>query len=155
MAEQKHDEAVTRGELEAFGEKIAEGITKGFKETMRPRVTIGEYVARNRKKVKLNKEVYQNGARVSDHVLTEGEIAWLNKLHRPGRYLDRKVEVISKSDDSENPVLWIRYSDKTIDQRLENKSKFANFEQLVKNCVLEQDVIEENERAREAKLARL
>jgi hypothetical protein len=135
--------------------RSAEGIKSGFQATVRPKVTIGEYAARNRRRVRLNKEVYQNGGPVKEHQLSEKEIEWLNKLHRPGRYLDRKVEVIVKNDDSENTVIWLRYSDKSPDQRIDNKSRFRDFEDLVKKCVLEQDVIEENERIREEKLARL
>lgn len=146
---------VTQNDLAAFGKEIAQGITAGFQATVRPKVTIGQYAAKHRRKVKLNKEVYQNGGPVREQNISDEEIEWLNKIHRPGRYLDRKVEVIVKNDDTDNVVVWIRYSDKTPDHRLENKERFKNFADLCKKIVLEQDVIEENERIREEKLARL
>lgn len=146
---------VTKDDLAAFGKSIADGIATGFKATTRPKVSIGEYQARHRRKVRLNKEVYQNGGLVRLENISDAEVGWLNRLHRPGRYINRKVEVIVKNDDPDNIVVYLRYSDRAPDQRFENAKHFKDFEELVKKIVLEQDVIEENERIREEKLAKL
>lgn len=136
----------TKEDLAELGKQIASGITTGMTAMTRPKVTIGQYQAAHRRKVKLAfAEAYQNNKPIDINVLTDGEVEWLNKVHRPGRYIERRVEVIVNDQDPSARILYIRYSDRTPDQRMENARFWKSFTELCQKIVVEQDVIEENE----------
>lgn len=135
----------TKDDLAELGKTIATGITTGMTAMTRPKVTIGQYVAARRRKVKLDREMYQNNHRLNYDTLTDKEVVLLNRLTRPGRYINRRVDVIIKDENPDQVIVYIRYSDKTADQRFENGKHWRDFEELVNKLVVEQDVLNENE----------
>jgi len=148
-AERELDDSrpITAAELRAFGQEISKGITEGMSALMPKKVSVGDYIRRHAPKVKLRCVVVQNGRQVVSHQLSDEERALANKVHRSGRYLKRRVEVIVHVNpvDEKDRVIDIRYPDAKIDQRLENARYFSDFEDLLKKIVMEQEVAEENE----------
>lgn len=113
--------------------------------------TYGQYVrrmAQKNPKPKLDRPCYDNGALCQEWTLSAKDIELFNRIERPGFYIQRKVQVIIRNFDmpKSDQVVEIRYSDKTIDQRFENKGLFRNFTDLLRQVVDEQDVALENER---------
>lgn len=142
--------AVNPNSIAGLGEIIAAGIAKGMAQLQPKKVTIGQYLKARMRKVRLKNEFTQNGARVNFDVLDDREVAMANKIHRSGRYLERKVEVIVHENlEAGVPgLVEIRYSNSTIDQRMEIKGLFRNFYDLCRQIVAEQEVAEENEALR-------
>lgn len=129
-----------------LGEQIAQGIADGIAKLQPKKVSFGEYQKRH-PRPKLERESYDNGHRISPDVITVEEANLLNQITTSGRYIKRKVEVIVRNEGRplNEQVLEIRYSDKSPDQRMENKGLFKNFVDLLKQIVLEQEVNEENQ----------
>lgn len=73
---------------------------------------------KNHERVRLTRNSFQNGIRVSPERLTEDEIRAFNKL-KPGRYgppgQERKWVVVKRGDD----YIDFRYPNKTIEERME------------------------------------
>jgi hypothetical protein len=84
---------------------------------------------------KLRGEFYQNGQRMFEDRLTEQEIGLLNKI-RPGRYVNRKVEVIERQSNGEIAV-EIRYSNATPDLRSELKNECRNLVEMLERIIAE------------------
>lgn len=143
------EKAQEKDQIESYdelGDKIATGIAEGLARLQPKKVSFGEYARRHARKVKLARESFDNGYRLSDDSLTDREIELLNQITTSGRYLKRKVEVIVRNEGRPiaEQVVEIRYSNKTPDQRMENTSLFRSFEDLLKQIVMEQEVNEEN-----------
>ena len=124
---------------------IADGIAAGMAKLIPRKTTLGQYIAQHRRKVKLKVMVYQNSIFVHEAQLTEEEVGYLNAIHRPGRYINRKVEVLVAKHADDPVEIDIRYADATTDQRLDNARHWRTFGDLVKQIVDEQSVAEENE----------
>lgn len=90
----------------------------------------------NKRRLQMNAKFYQNGSQIRDWHVTDEDIALLNQL-KPGRYVDRKVEVIERNENSDRSI-EIRYSNETIGQRMELKNHFRNFTELLQSIVTEQ-----------------
>lgn len=128
---------------------VADGIAEGMARHVPKKVTVGEYLKKHAKKEKLTRACYQNGRPVENELLTDEETRLLNGIHRPGRYLDRKVEVIIRPEPDN--VLEIRYSDKRIDQRIELAHYFRSFKEMLEKITAEQKTANDEEKAREAR----
>jgi hypothetical protein len=124
--------------MEDFGDAIGQAVAKGIAATQPPRkMTPGEYARREaqrnpKPKLKFT-ALIQNGVAIdvpSTGGVTPKAVLAMNKFTHSGRYLDRRVEVILHEQGTD-AVLDIRYSNKSSDQRMENKSLFRNFEDLV------------------------
>lgn len=81
----------------------------------------------------LRGEFLQNGQRMIEDRLSEKEIELLNKI-RPGRYINRKVEVIERQSNGEVTV-EIRYNNQTADQRSELKNEARNLTEMLQRIV--------------------
>jgi len=143
------DETIlTETQTDALGDRIAAGIAAGIAATQGPRkLSIGQYQRAHARKVKLLRETTQNTHTLFLENLTDDQVKLLNRVHRSGRYLNKKVQVIVKNEGqpiSEQSV-HIMYSDATPDQRMENYKLFKDFTDLVKQIVDEQDIETENE----------
>lgn len=92
----------------------------------------------------LTRKCYQNGYRMLEERLIPDEIWELNKITRPGRYIERKVEVVI-SDDGSDQSMDLRYKNKTADDRSELKSEVKNLVVMLKRIVAEQDEAEQEE----------
>lgn len=136
--------------MKAFASQISTGIATGINEARPQKITAGRYDPRTpfqpdkTKSKRLIRPVYQNATRLNPMQLFNAEITLLNQINRSGRYLDRKVEVILREEGSEE-YLEIRYKNRTIDDRMEIKSLFRSFQELLEKIVAEQNVINEEE----------
>ncbi|MEQ1574450.1 MAG: hypothetical protein ABL993_09415 [Vicinamibacterales bacterium] len=116
----------------------------------RRQVTAGEYHPKSsfhplRSKTKKLKGVwFQNGFFLNEDILHDAEVDLLNRLHRPGRYIDRKVEVVLRETgaDLEGDI---RYQNNTPDVRLMNKDHWRNFQDMLEQIVTEQDLLDEED----------
>ncbi len=131
-------------DAEALGKAIAEGIRAGMAAIApRRRVTAGEYDPKNalhpNKKLtpRLLRTVFQNGRHLQEHQLKDEEIRLLNQIVRPGRYIDRRVEVVIQ-ENGNDISLDIRYNDKGISQQIENKAYWIDLTQMFSKIVSEQ-----------------
>ena len=131
--------------MEAFADRIAQGVTRGITNTQRPKVRMGQYDPKSvfqpdkRKMLKLTRDSFQNGFKLEEPRLFNTEIALLNRITRPGRYLDRTVEVVVRDEGRGSTSLDIRYPNKTIDQRMEQRGRWRTFTELLQLIVDEQD----------------
>jgi hypothetical protein len=142
---------LTPSQENAIADRIADGITRGM-EALRPKkVSPAEYAKRVSKRrpngnrgPKLKNDYYQNGYKIDTGVISDDEIKLLNQIHRPGRYIERRVEVVARYEGSEQ-YIDIRYPNGSIDQQLENKSHWRNFADLLRQIVTEQAELDEQE----------
>lgn len=130
-----------------IGAQIAAGIAEGLQATMPPkRVKPGDprwdpkTPFRSHKGPRLIGELYDNGFKCVEGQMTDAEITLANQITKPGRYVDRIVEVVI-SNDAGPKVVLLRYSNQTIDQRLALTSKWVTFEQLLSLIVKEQNAV--------------
>lgn len=127
-------------------DKLAGAISRGIAATAPKKVTLGQYDRRSpnqpdkRLTHTLKHVCYQNGYRIPAKRLTNAEIDGLNAITRPGRYINRMVEV-ALWDDGGVVHLDLRYTNLTADSRFENKNHFRSFEELVTKIVVEQNAI--------------
>ena len=105
----------------------------------RKKVTYGEYTRnRNKNRPKLRRESYQNDARIEPDSLSIAEISLLNRITHSGRYIDRKVEVVINTDSAEE-VVYIRWHNRTADQRSDLKGLAPSFENILQQIVTAQE----------------
>ncbi len=139
-------------DMAALGNAIADGITR---TQPRRKVTNGEYKCLSAqqpdktKSHKLTRVCYQNGGFMPPTRMTNDEIDLLNQVHRSGRYINRMVEVIIGRDGSDDAVDF-RYNDKSVDQRMENKSHWRSLKEMLEKIVEEQDALDAADEARSA-----
>lgn len=123
-----------------IGDKIAAGITEGLSKMAPQRIKPGssrydpKSPFRSKHGPRLIGEVYHNGIKLNEEQLYDEEITLCNAITQGGRYVDRLVEVLF-SDDAGTRVVMIRYPDKTIDQRMNNKNHWRNFKELLQLIV--------------------
>lgn len=127
-----------------FGTTIGTAVAQGIAATTRRKMTYGEYDAlgpRNSYHPKskaetpvLKRQAWQNDTPLMHNTLKDREVLLLNRLTHSGRYMDRKVEIIFTEDD-----VYIRYNNKTADQRFELKNHFRSLEELLEQVVKEQE----------------
>lgn len=139
----------------AMGDAVAAGIASGT----RRKLTFGEYLARGgnspfhpdpSKKLKMNREYYNNGRLVEFSTAKDAEIELLNQITHSGRYINRLVEVIVQQNGSEEAVNIV----------FSNKSQFAfelkglarDFEDMLRQIVAAQKI--EREEAEDEKADR-
>jgi hypothetical protein len=82
-------------------------------------------------KTKLKRDIYQHSLKLDPDMLSNDEVAVLNKL-RPGRYLDQWVVVTKRRDGGIN----ITYPVKTASQRMKLASQYGitSLKALVERC---------------------
>lgn len=122
---------------------LAQAIRTAVEETApQKQVHISRYIAQTpwnptgtRVRPELRGRFFQNGRLIQDDRLTADEINKLNKL-KPGRYFDRKVEVLERSENGDVTV-EIRYSNKSMEQRMEMKNLARNLNELLDGILAE------------------
>jgi hypothetical protein len=137
-------------DTDALGSAIAKGISEAKPKNRYK--TIGEYArdeAKGRKK--LTRPVFQNGMPITERVLTNTEIDLANRVKHSGRYIDRRVEaVVMANQVGEVEGIDFRYSNRTPDQRSENKNYWRNFEDMLQQIVTAQEAEAAKEQARQS-----
>lgn len=134
---------------------IADGISKGISEGLEKaagpkKVTFGRFDPRtpfHPKKAevpRLTRVCFQNGRRMNPELLHDEEIRLLNKIHRGGRYIGKRVHVVIR-DEGDDASLDLQYRDQTADQRFDNKSSWIDMKEMLTKILAEQTEIEESE----------
>jgi len=124
--------------------ELAQAIKAAVEETAPiKQVHISRYVAKTafnptgaKKRPKLNCTFLQNGYEPPTDKMFDEEIELVNQL-RPGRYLDRKVEVIERIEGNERSI-ELRYSNGTVEQRMEMKNIARSLREMLRLIVSEQ-----------------
>lgn len=132
------------GNQTELGKTIGDAVASGIAATTRRKVTFGEYEQRGPRNSyhpnsraetpKLKRQAWQNDTLLQESTLFDREISLLNRITHSGRYMDRKVEVICTEDD-----VYIRYNNKTPDQRFELKNHFRSLTELLEVVVKAQE----------------
>lgn len=131
-----------------IGDRIADGIARGMAELAPKRIKPGsskfdpKSPFRSKNGPQLKGDCYDNGIRQNQDQLYDREIELWNAIEHSGRYIDRMVEVIV-SKDAGMRVVMIRYPDRTIDQRMDNKGRWRNHKELLELIVNEQNQLVE------------
>lgn len=89
---------------------------------------------------KLARQYFQNGRLISYDQVNDEQVLLLNRITHSGRYLDRRVEVVVRDEGGDGQSVDIRYKNVGIDDRMELKSLFRNFTDLVRQIVDAQDI---------------
>jgi hypothetical protein len=84
----------------------------------------------HRNKPILDRKYYQNGILLDRNQLTADAITMLNSL-QAGSYADGLLRVNAVSDGNKMSALDICYNNKSVDLRMELKSKFPSFEHML------------------------
>ncbi len=120
---------------QAIGDAVAAGLEKNNPK----KVTYGQYLKRGTKNhplgllsPKFTRLYFQNGHEVPYDMVTDAVVVLLNSISHSGRYLDRKVEVIVRDTGGDTQSVEFRYMNASIDDRMELKSLFRSFPDLVK-----------------------
>jgi hypothetical protein len=120
---------------------------KGAVEETAPikQIHISRYVAKTpfnpegkkkHERSKLKCEFLQNGFKPNVGMLFDAEIDLINQL-KPGRYLDRKVEVIERNEAGKRSI-ELRYDNASIEQRMEMKNVARSLGEMLEKIVAEQ-----------------
>jgi len=126
---------------------IGAEIVAGLNANNPKKVTYGAFLKRPTAKhplgpvmgPKLSRTYFQNGRLITYDSVTDEQILLLNRITHSGRYIDRKVEVIVRDEGGSGQSVEFRYSNASIDQRMELKSLFRNFTDLLQQIVAAQD----------------
>jgi hypothetical protein len=88
-----------------------------------------------KKNRRLKRQMEVNGHPINEHLHTvyDEEIVMLDKI-QPGLYINGKVQVVAKGD-----AIHILYTNKTVDQRSENKSDWRSFKHMLELICDEMD----------------
>jgi hypothetical protein len=135
--------------VDQLAQSIAKGITEAASQTgpirqvpitrYRGRTVFNPTGAPPHKRPQFTRDYYQNGKQLEAHVQFDKDIVMLNQL-KPGRYLDRKVEVIERySENGEANQLEIRYPSATPDDRFAMTKYFRSFTELLERILAEQN----------------
>ncbi len=126
-------------------QELAQAIKTAVEETAPiKQVHISRYKAKTafnptgdkKNRPKLNCTLFQNGGRINPSKLFAREIELVNQV-KPGRYLDRKVEIVERIENGEKSI-DIRYSNSSVQQRMELKNVFRNLTELLEKVIAEQ-----------------
>lgn len=134
-------------QLDSIGERIADGIAEGMARLAPKRIKPGSSLYdpkspfRSKNGPRLKGTVLDNGIALREESLYDREIELCNQITKPGRYINRLVEVLI-SDDAGTRVVLLRYSDKGVDQRMENKNYWRSLQELLEKIVKEQNAVE-------------
>ncbi len=120
---------------QAIGDAVAAGLEKNNPK----KITFGQYLKRGTKNhplglasPKFTRLYFQNGHEVPYDMVNDEVVVLLNSISHSGRYLDRKVEVIVRDTGGDTQSVEFRYMNASIDDRMELKSLFRSFPDLVK-----------------------
>jgi hypothetical protein len=139
---------VDLSQLGALGQAIGNAVAAGMAQNAPPRkITFGEYQRRGginqyhpdpKKKLKFNREYYQNGKQIQFSTCYDREVELLNQITHSGRYINRLVEIVVIQNGSEEAI-DIRYSNKR-DKAFELKGYARNLVDMLEQIVAAQAV---------------
>lgn len=136
----------------------AEAVALALAKLNRRKVTAGEYDPKSSyhpskaKRKFLTRVCLDNGTPINEDTLFDREVELLNQITRPGRYINRRVEVVIVEAGPDNTFVDIRRRNKTPDQRNELRAVVRTLGELLEKVVDEQNkVLEEEDLWREAR----
>ena len=132
-------------EQQISSETIAQAFVKAFRESQQPEQTDFELLNKScfnpsgkpRPEYLKYESVYQNDRKINGDFLTNDEISLLNKI-KPGRYNDRKWEVIVR-DEGQEKTLEMRYSNKSQDDKIDLAQKAPSLTAMLNLIIAEQE----------------
>ena len=118
---------------------IAQAFVKAFRESQQPEQTDFELLNKSvfnptgkpRPEYLKYESVYQNNIKINPDFLTNEEISLFNKI-KPGRYNDRKWEVVVR--DEGEKTLELRYSNKSQEDRFDLIQKAPTLVAMLNSC---------------------
>jgi hypothetical protein len=130
------------------GQQLTNAFAEALKLTAPPRyIQIGEYDPKTgwqpvaAEAHTLTRKCFQNGIVMNEAQMTNKEIDLLNAIDRSGRYINRLVEVIIGEDGGEE-VIYLRYRNKTEDQRNALREHFTKLYQMLQLIINAQNAAE-------------
>jgi len=131
-----------------LGQAVAQGVSQAMPARPAERMTFGQYQKRlNAGRSKMRRPYFENGIHQEGLVLSNVEIDLLNQIDRTGRYINRMVECIVRSEGADE-VLELRWNTKR-DAMFELKGHARNFEDILRQIVEAQKVEREADEARQ------
>ena len=141
----------------AIGDAVAEGMAKNNPK----RVSYGAYLKRptlnhplGLLSPKFSRVYFQNGLIVPYDSVNDEQVKMLNGITHSGRYIDRKVEIIVRDEGGDAQSVDIRYRNAMLDDRMELKSLFKNFTDLLEQVTAAQDEERAEDEAHPKKVVR-
>jgi hypothetical protein len=129
-------------------EQLVKAFADALRMTAPPRfIQIGEYDPKTSwhpvasEAHTLTRKCFQNGFPLNPDQMSNKEIDLLNAIDRSGRYIDRLVEVIL-ADEGAEEVVYIRYRNKTEDQRNAIRSHIRTLDDMLGQIVAAQQSAE-------------
>jgi hypothetical protein len=123
---------------------LADAIVSAVNDNRGPRkVTLEEYnrtTDAHRHKPALARKYYQNGIMLQREQLSADAINMLNAL-QPGLYCGGVLSVVPTQDGTKMSALDIRYTNKSVDDRMAIKDQFRDFEGMLKAMLKESGLI--------------
>jgi hypothetical protein len=121
--------------------QLASAIVGAVNAAQGPRkVKAGEYQrtrSEHRDKPQLTKKIMQNGIMLTRRQQTADAINMLNAL-RPGIHADGFITIVAMRDGQNGTALDIQYPSKTVDDRMNFKSRWPTFEHMLAAVLREQ-----------------
>lgn len=143
-AEGKTQEVAANPSNADLAKIIADGISAGMAAAAGPKkVKFGQYNPNSpwhpdkKTAAVLKRACFQNGSRIDPTVVSDADILLLNQIKVSGNYFDGYVDVVVRKQGTEETVDII-YTNNTVDKRLEQKSYFRDFSELVQHIVKHQ-----------------
>lgn len=94
----------------------------------------------HRNKPLLKRKCFQNGIQLDRYQLTADAIEMLNVL-QSGVYFDGFAQVVAMQDGNKLSGIDIRYGNKSVDQRMEFKSRWNTFEHFLAGMIAERQAV--------------
>lgn len=102
-----------------LGAVIGDAVAAGMTKNQRPKITIGQYIARLKAgRPEMLRRFFQNNVEMlpGDWRVSNAEIMLLNQITRTGRYINRLVEVVIGQDGADE-VVYFRYNNRKPDHQ--------------------------------------
>lgn len=134
-----------------LGTVIGEAVAAGMKKNTRPKVTIGEYIARRKAgRPEMARRFFVNNIEMlpGDWRISNAEITLLNAINRTGRYINRLVEVVIGADGSEE-VVHFRYNNRKPDHQFALMAAGVRDFETMLRMIVDAQTIENAEEAAE------
>jgi hypothetical protein len=132
-----------------MGTALADGLAKNAPPR---KIQIGEYIRIHKleqyREVKLTRDFWLCGVRCWPETLKDDDIRLINQIDRPGRYIDRLVEV-SLRDFNGEELVSVSWNCKTVDQRAQLGGR--SLSQILKEIVEAQKAEDKEDEEQPAK----
>jgi len=136
----------------ALASEIGTAIALAMDKNNPKKVTYGQYLKRGTANhplglasPKFTRPYFQNGRLVPYAGVSDEVVTLLNSITHSGRYINRKVEVIVRENGGDGQSVEFRYKNGSIDERMDLKSEFRSFKEMVALIAAEQQAEREED----------